>query len=365
MKLRFTLFILFFLFANSCKSIELEKNLEFVPGVFLYSPMFPIMDNYKIPLNKKGAIIGKIYFATESKIKIEYTIIQDTSNLFLIDKSGNLCLKPGKSVSAGNGPISYGIKVKTGDVVKEFELVKDEFLKNKAIAHRGAWKNTGATENSLSSLKSAIEIGCGASEFDIWMAADGVPIINHDPHAGGLEIEKTQSSELTKISQNKGDFLATLEQYLLSAKNQNKTALVLEIKASLVSNERLLELTEKVVKMVHTLKMQAWVSYISFDRSCLVKVLELDPTAKTAYLDKNMTLSQIKDDKMWGVDFNLGMFKEDADLVKKAHDMGLTVNAWTVNKAEDMKMLLEKGIDYLTTNEPELLLNMIKFDMIK
>jgi glycerophosphoryl diester phosphodiesterase len=324
------------------------------------SPLYPYMDSYRIPLDKKGAVIGKIYFSTSEKMKIDYSIVQDTSKLFLIDKSGNLCLKPGKSVSAGKGAFSYGIKIKTGNVVKEFELVKDEFLTNKAIAHRGAWKNTGSTENSLSSLKAAIELGCGASEFDVWMAADGVLVINHDPHAGGFEIEKTSSAELTKVPLKKGDFVATLEQYLLTAKKQNKTALVLEIKASLVSNERLMELTEKVVKMVHDLKMQAWVNYISFDHSCLVRVLELDPAAKTAFLDKNMTLDQLKESKMWGIDFNLSMFKEDADLIKKAHDLGLTVNAWTVNKAEDMQMLLDKGADYITTNEPEMLLKMLK-----
>ena len=329
-------------------------------SAFASFPLYPYLDNYRIPLDKKGAVIGKIFFTTSENIKIDYSIVQDTSNLFSIDKSGNLCLKPGKSLSTENGAYSFGVKIKTGNIVKEFELVKDEFLTNKAIAHRGAWKNTGYTENSLGSLKSAIELGCGASEFDIWMAADGVPIINHDPHAGGLEVEKTESSVLTKVEHKKGDFLATLEQYLLTAKGQNKTALVLEIKTSLVSNERLMELTEKVVKMVHDLKMQAWVNYISFDHSCLVRVLELDPAAKTAYLDKKMTLNQLKDSKMWGIDFHLSMFKEDANLITNAHDLGLTVNAWTVNKAEDMQMLLDRGVDFITTNEPEMLLKMLK-----
>lgn len=346
MKMRFTLVMLTALFVSATALAS--------------SPLYPYMDSYRIPLDKKGAVIGKIFFSTDLKMKIKYSIVQDTSKLFLIDNEGNLCLKSGKSVSAANGAMSYGIKVKTGNIIKEFELVKDEFLTNKAIAHRGAWKNTGSTENSLSSLKAAIELGCGASEFDVWMAADGVLVINHDPHAGGLEIEKTSSADLTKVPLKKGDFVATLEQYLLTAKTQNKTALVLEIKASLVSNERLLELTEKVVKMVHDLKMQAWVNYISFDHSCLLRVLDLDPAAKTAFLDKNMTLDQMKESKMWGIDYNLSMFKEDSELVKNAHNLGLTVNAWTVNKAEDMKMLLDRNIDFLTTNEPEMLLNILK-----
>lgn len=322
------------------------------------SPLYPLLDNYRIPLDKKGAVIGKIHCNGEQAGNNECTIAEDTSKLFTIDKSGYLTLRHNKSVSAGEGAISYGIKIKSGNVIKEFEIVKDQFLNNKVIAHRGAWKNTGTTENSIGSLKSAIEIGCAASEFDVWMAADGVPVINHDPHVGEVEVESTTSEILSKIPLKKGDFVATLEEYLLTAKNQNRTALVLEIKSSLVSNERLMELTEKVVNMVHNLKMQGWVSYISFNHNSLVRILELDPTAKTAFLDKNMSLEQLKESKMWGIDFNLSLFKADPDLVKKAHNLGLTVNAWTVNSAEDMKMLLDRGVDFITTNEPEMMLKM-------
>lgn len=322
------------------------------------SPLYPHLDNYRVPLEKKGAIIGKIYSKGEQKGDKNYSIVEDTSKLFIIDKNGNLALKHNKSVSAGEGSITYGIKIKSGEVIKEFELVKDQFLKNKTVAHRGAWKNTGASENSLSSLKSAIEIGCAASEFDVWMSSDGIPVINHDPHIGGVEVESTPSQVLSKIPLKKGDFVATLEEYLLTAKSQNRTALVLEIKSSLVSNDRLMELTEKVVNMVHNLKMQGWVSYISFNHNSLVRILELDPTAKTAFLDKNLSLEQLKESKMWGIDFNLSLFKADADLVKKAHNLGLNVNVWTVNAAEDLKLMLDSGVDYITTNEPEMLLKM-------
>jgi len=36
------------------------------------------------------------------------------------------------------------------------------------------------------------------------------------------------------------------------------------------------------------------------------------------------------------------------------------VNAWTINKNEDMIKLLDGGIDYITTNEPEALLEIVK-----
>ncbi|MDM8174692.1 hypothetical protein QT327_10035 [Olivibacter sp. 47] len=39
--------------------------------------------------------------------------------------------------------------------------------------------------------------------------------------------------------------------------------------------------------------------------------------------------------------------------------MGLTVNVWTVNDAEEMKSLLDQKVEYITTNEPELLFDIL------
>ena len=38
--------------------------------------------------------------------------------------------------------------------------------------------------------------------------------------------------------------------------------------------------------------------------------------------------------------------------VKQAHDLGLKVNVWTVNKEEDMQAMLDLGVDFITTNNP-------------
>ncbi|WP_373400615.1 glycerophosphodiester phosphodiesterase family protein [Algoriphagus halophilus] len=46
--------------------------------------------------------------------------------------------------------------------------------------------------------------------------------------------------------------------------------------------------------------------------------------------------------------------------MQEAQELGLTVNSWTVNKVEDMKWLLEQGADFITTDEPALLLELIQ-----
>ncbi|MCP5145539.1 MAG: glycerophosphodiester phosphodiesterase [Gammaproteobacteria bacterium] len=56
------------------------------------------------------------------------------------------------------------------------------------IAHRGnAWDYP---ENSLASLASAIELGCGFVEFDVQLSADGVPLVIHD-----ADLQRTAGDE--------------------------------------------------------------------------------------------------------------------------------------------------------------------------
>jgi glycerophosphoryl diester phosphodiesterase len=36
------------------------------------------------------------------------------------------------------------------------------------------------------------------------------------------------------------------------------------------------------------------------------------------------------------------------------------MNVWTINKEEDMKLMLKQGIDFITTDEPELLFKVLE-----
>lgn len=53
-------------------------------------------------------------------------------------------------------------------------------LSDFVYAHRGLWTQDGLTENSLDALLAAANHGLGI-EFDVRPAADGLPIIFHDP----------------------------------------------------------------------------------------------------------------------------------------------------------------------------------------
>jgi glycerophosphoryl diester phosphodiesterase len=50
------------------------------------------------------------------------------------------------------------------------------------IAHRGG--GTLAPENTLAAMRCGMDHGYRAVEFDVMLAADGVPVLMHDPHFG-------------------------------------------------------------------------------------------------------------------------------------------------------------------------------------
>ena len=52
------------------------------------------------------------------------------------------------------------------------------------ICHRGYWDAEGSAQNSIRSLVKADSIGAWGSEFDVWMTADGVLVVNHDEAYG-------------------------------------------------------------------------------------------------------------------------------------------------------------------------------------
>ena len=93
-------------------------------------------------------------------------------------------------------------------------FAQTSFAKNKVIAHRGAWKAQGLPQNSLASLREAIRLGCEGSEFDVWMTADEVLVVNHDGDFMGMEIEHSTYQQLLAQKLPNGEPIPTLREYL-------------------------------------------------------------------------------------------------------------------------------------------------------
>lgn len=232
--------------------------------------------------------------------------------------------------------------------------------KTKVIAHRGAWKNTGVPENSIAALQHAIRLGCWGSEFDVHLSADSVPFILHDHTITGTHIEKSTAAQLAKIKLSNNESLPTLESYLLAGKNQSTTRLILEIKSSDISKERSLALAKKCVEMVRKLNVSTITEYIAFDFDVCKKVKELDPTAIVTYLNGDKSPEEIVAAGLDGLDYHFSVYKRYEEWVNESKKKKLITNVWTVNDAETMRWFIERNVDYITTNEPERLIELLK-----
>ena len=235
-----------------------------------------------------------------------------------------------------------------------------KFANNPVVAHRGAFKKNGLPENSIASLKEAIRLGCTGSEFDIRMTADDSLVINHDPQYNKLEIEKTSYRYLTSTPLSNGEKLPTLQEYITAGLTGNTTTrLIFEIKPSGISKERALLLTDRVISLVRSLNAQKMAVYISFDYDICKRVHQLEPKAAVQYLNGNVSPAQLRKDGINGADYHISVFTKNPGWIKEAKENNIALNAWTVNKKEDMEWLLKEGFDFITTNEPELLLSIL------
>lgn len=238
------------------------------------------------------------------------------------------------------------------------ESISNDFS-NCVIAHRGAWKNSGAPQNSFASLKAAMDMGWGGSEFDIHMTADSVLVINHDADFFGIPIQTNVYDSLLSKKLSNGEQIPLLKDFLLLGKQQSKTKLVLEIKPSVRGKDWARATARKVVEMVHQFGAKDVSVYISFDYDILLEVLQVDPTASVQYLSGNKTPEEVKKDGIAGLDYNYSVYQKNPLYIEQSKSLGLQLNAWTVNKKEQMKWLLTNGFQFITTDEPELLLEII------
>lgn len=227
------------------------------------------------------------------------------------------------------------------------------------IAHRGFWKTDGSAQNSIAALMKADSIGCYGSEFDVWLTKDDQLVVNHDAVFKSKPMETTDGKELMQLTLANGEKMPSLKQYLKAGKKVN-TRLILELK-SLNSKERETKAVEKVVAMIKKMGLEERVEYIAFSLHATKEFIRLAPAGTPVfYLNGELSPKELKEIGCAGADYQLGVFKKHPEWIEELHALGMKVNVWTVNKPEDMQWLIDRKVDFITTNEPVLLQQQLK-----
>ena len=227
------------------------------------------------------------------------------------------------------------------------------FAQPRLVAHRGFYTTPGSDENTISSLINAQQLGVYGVEFDVWLASDGVPVLNHDGWHYGYKVPDTPSSTLTTLKLENGETMPTLAQYLEAAK-KTKVELVLELKPHDTPEKETLA-AETVVKMIDAYKLAKRVTYITFSRHAMEELIRLAP-AKTPvlYLGNNISPEELQKLGATGGDYNYWVYQKNPSWLDYLKQAKMISNVWTVDKPTEMIWTIDNKVDFITTDRPDL-----------
>ena len=233
------------------------------------------------------------------------------------------------------------------------------------VAHRGFHKSEGAAKNSLNALRAAQEEGFWGSECDINLSSDNELLVVHgDWHPAKnastkVHVQRATKAEIQAIRLTSGEVVPTLDEYLTQLRSAKGTKLIIELKNH-PTPERETELVERVLAKVKEYGVEHEVQYIAFRPFVCSELSRLAPSGtKISYLCSDYPPLRCKQLGCTGIDYNIIVLKIMPQWIRQAHELGMTVNAWTVNSEKDIRWCIEHGIDYITTDNPTLARKMI------
>lgn len=223
-------------------------------------------------------------------------------------------------------------------------------------AHRGFWKCEEAanSQNSLASLRLAQENSFWGSECDIHLTGDGQIIVNHDHTINGLVIADEPFDKLSANLLGNGETRPDFDSYLTQAeKYAGRTVLVVEFKKQPTpeKEDSLVNIAIEKLK-AHNMYCPEKVMFISFSLHICQLVAKIAPEFTNQYLNGDIAPSELAKDGINGIDYKYKALFKHPEWVKEAHDLGMTVNSWTVDSDSDIDRIIALGVDCITTNHP-------------
>lgn len=235
------------------------------------------------------------------------------------------------------------------------------------IAHRGlsAW----APENTEIAFRLATECECFGIECDIWRTLDGVYVVSHDDSMKrmfGVKRHITESSYEdikdipviggNEVAESPTQHICTLQRYLHVVADSDKYAFI-EIKQEL-EEEQLSE----ILTVVKSYDMYDRVYFISAEAKSLLRLrYELGfPKERLQYVhgakarDSHVPVNEALVTRLvaHGIGLDSKYSLVDEKFVDELHDVGLSVNVWTVETQKDFNKAVKiNGVDMITMND--------------
>lgn len=229
-----------------------------------------------------------------------------------------------------------------------------EYVRNTEItAHRGA--SAYYPENTMAAFRGAVEQKADWIELDVQQSSDGMIYVSHDTNfkrVTGLDRNCWEMTweEISQLdagsffsSEYAGEKIPLLSEVIQYAK---ETDVRLNIELKPTGFEK--EFEKSVVDIINE---------EDFMDSCVItsQVYEVLENIKaydssiTTVLVTNSALGEIQE-KECADNFSIEATFVTEDLVKKMHNLGKEVYAWTIDTEENIDLMLEIGVDNIITN---------------
>ncbi len=238
------------------------------------------------------------------------------------------------------------------------DTIKIHFKKTKIIAHRGL--SGLERENTCAAFVAAANRSYFGIETDIHKTADSQFAVIHDDTTARVTLGKT---DINIEKSNYADFkdiilpdtdksvlrsdlrIPLLSEYISICKKYNKTC-VLEIKNPFSYKD-----IKAIINEIKTLGYLKNVIFISFVLENCIHLRKLLPDGDIQLLSAAPVTDEIIK-TLTKHKLNLASHYEflNAKGIKKLHNSGIKVNAWTCDDKRTAQKLITMGVDFITTN---------------
>ncbi|MFI6083606.1 glycerophosphodiester phosphodiesterase [Streptomyces sp. NPDC051217] len=223
-----------------------------------------------------------------------------------------------------------------------------------AVGHRG--DPYRVRENTLSSVRSALERGADAVEIDVRVTRDRVPVLLHDSSLKRLwghdravaNVTRADLSDLTRGG------VPTLQEVLRAPGPVADARLMIDLPDSSK------ETVDTVVGTVRECGAGDRVYYCA-GADAMLAVRAADPGAEIAMTWQSLSpprpvlLDAVR--PRW-LNYRFGLVSRE--LTERVHRDGYLVSAWTADTGRSMRRLVGAGVDSITTNRIDTLAKLLR-----
>lgn len=218
----------------------------------------------------------------------------------------------------------------------------------KVLGHRGC---AGIEpENTIRAFKRAMDLDVDFIELDVRMSRDKKLVVIHDDKVdrttnGKGYVRDLTFEEIRKLDAGKGEKIPSLEEAIDLLK-KGKQTIAIEIKEP--------DTLEGILKILMEEELSSKVIIVSFWHNVLKRIKEIEPEIKTGAILVGRPIDAVSIAKAAKSELICLKHKFiDQELVVECHENDIEVNAWTVNEIEDIKRMKKLGVDTISSDYPD------------